>query len=218
MMSHKSGLAAPEKRRAEAPYLIGIAGPSCAGKTKLAACVSLRLAAPVLHLDGYYRDLSRLPAEERSRINFDEPEALDRELFLSHLAALAQGREIARPVYDFSAHVRTDRVERVRPARFVIAEGLFLFLWERARSLFRTRVYVDLGDEICLRRRIERDVRERGRTPESVRRQFEETVRPMAARYVRPGRAFADLVIAGDGGLESSVEAVLAHVFRNCGK
>ena len=197
------------------PYLIGIAGPSCGGKTKLARHLSRRLSAVILPLDCYYFDLSHLPLAERAHSNFDVPEALDRELFLAHVAGLSQGQEIPRPVYDFAIHSRTGRVEIVKPGRFVIVEGLFGLYWEEARKLFRTKVFVDLDDKSCLERRIARDVRERGRTPESVLQQFNETVRPMAETYIRPTQSFSDLTVRGDDSIDHSIAAVMAHVKRN---
>jgi uridine kinase len=196
-------------------YMIGVAGPSCAGKTELSRNLASRLQAVILPLDCYYRELSGLTMEERARFNFDEPAALDEDLFLRHMRALAAGREIARPVYDFATHARTRSVEIVKPEKFIIIEGLFVLYWPEARSLLQARVFVDLADGPCLERRIVRDVRERGRTPESVRRQFEETVRPMAELHVRPTQAFADLVIAGDAPIQHSVETVLKRVMSD---
>lgn len=196
------------------PYLIGIAGPSCAGKSELSRHLAAQLPATLLPLDCYYLDLSDRPVEERAKFNFDEPGALDHDLFLCQLSALTDGEEIERPVYDFSIHTRIEQKEVVKPSRFIVVEGLFVLYWEDVRALFGTRVFVDLPDGACLERRIERDVRERGRTPDSVRRQFAETVRPMADLHVRPTRAFADLVIAGDNPIQKSVDSVLARIGR----
>lgn len=196
------------------PYLIGIAGPSCAGKTELAKHLASLLPAAVLPLDCYYIDLSDRPLEERPRFNFDEPAALDHNLFLQHIHALKQGQEIERPVYDFTTHSRTSKVDAVKPHEFIIIEGLFVLYWQDVRSLFETKVFVDLPDDLCLQRRILRDVNERGRTPESVLRQFAETVKPMAELHVRPTRAFADLVVAGDDQILKSVKSVMEHVKR----
>jgi uridine kinase len=194
------------------PYLIAIAGPSCAGKTELARHLAAKLPAVVLPLDCYYFDLSDRPLAERARFNFDEPSALDHDLFLDHIQALSKGRIIDRPVYDFVTHARTKSVQPMQPGKFIVVEGLFVLYWPDVRSLFQTKVYVDLPDEPCLQRRILRDVRERGRTPESVRRQFAETVQPMAVRYVHPTIAHADLVIAGDNPIQQSVDFVVAHI------
>jgi uridine kinase len=194
------------------PYLIGIAGPSCSGKTKLARHLSRLLSAVILPLDCYYFDLSHLPLAERARCNFDIPEALDHKLLLAHIAGLSQGREIPRPIYDFAVHSRTGRVETVKPGRFVLVEGLFALHWEEARKVFGTKVFVDLDDKLCLERRVARDVRERGRTPDSVLQQFSETVRPMAEAYIRPTQGFADVVIRGNDPIDHSAASVMAHV------
>jgi uridine kinase len=193
-------------------YLIGIAGPSCAGKTELARNLVSVLSASILSLDCYYIDLSDRVLEERARFNFDEPGALDHTLFARHVRSLSHGETIERPVYDFATHARTAEVEVVYPREFIIIEGLFVLYWPEVRSCFGTKVFVDLADEACLERRIVRDVRERGRTAESVRRQFAETVRPMAELYVQPTRAFADLILAGDNPIQNSVESVLDHI------
>jgi uridine kinase len=197
------------------PYLIGIAGPSCTGKTELARRVANLVAAPLLPLDCYYFDLSHMPLERRAHSNFDIPESLDQELLASHITALSEGREIGRPVYDFATHTRTEQTEIINPGPYVIIEGLFVLFWEPVRRLLGTKVFVDLDDRTCLDRRILRDTKERGRTPESVVLQFGETVRPMADKYIRPTREFADLVVCGDDPIEASVAAVMAHVDRN---
>lgn len=215
------------------PYLIGVAGPSCAGKTELSRHLSRVLDATLLPLDCYYRDLSDLTLEQRARFNFDEPSALDHDLFVRHLRELSAGRPIDRPVYDFATHSRTPQVERIVPGHssgqlelpacdsgamhreFIVVEGLFVLYWPDVRELFGTRAFVDLADEPCLERRIHRDTRERGRTRESVIQQFTETVQPMANIYVRPSRQVADIVVPGDNDINLSVATVLDHVERN---
>lgn len=194
------------------PFLIGIAGPSCAGKTELAARLAQRLPAQILNLDSYYRDLSYLPFQERCRTNFDVPEALDADLLIQHVTELAQGRAVARPVYDFTQHVRAPQVEWLAPGEFLILEGLFALHWESIRRRLGLKIFVATPDAVCFHRRLERDVRERGRTPESVREQYESTVRPMAERYVLPTRDFADLVLSGEAPLEESVSLVLQAI------
>jgi uridine kinase len=194
------------------PHLIAVAGPSCAGKTELARHLAARLPAVVLPLDCYYFDLSDRLLEERAKSNFDEPSALDHDLFLRHIQTLSEGKSIKRPVYDFVTHSRTKSVQPMQPGRFIVVEGLFVLYWQDVRASFQTKVYVDLPDEPCLQRRILRDVRERGRTPESVRSQFAQTVQPMAELYVRPTKLFADVVVAGDLPIHQSVELVLAQI------
>ncbi len=215
------------------PYLIGVAGPSCAGKTELSRHLFRALDATLLPLDCYYVELGHLTMEQRDRFNFDEPAALDHDLFVQHLRELAEGRPIERPVYDFATHSRTSEVERITPGHgsgqlelpggadgplhreFIVVEGLFVLYWEDVRHLFGTKVFVDLEDEPCLERRIYRDTRERGRTRESVVQQFTETVQPMANIYVRPTRQNADIVVPGDNDITLSVATVLEHVHHH---
>jgi uridine kinase len=199
-------------------YLIGIAGPSGAGKSYLARHLATRLGAPVLPLDHYYRDLSHIPLEERARANFDEPAALEHDLLITHIGDLRQGRNIEVPTYDFSTHTRTRETQSFEAAEFVIIEGLFTLHWPELRHHLGTGVYVDMTDDVCLERRRERDVRERGRTPDSVLEQFQNTVAPMAERYIRPTRAHANVVVIGAMPITQEVDRVLEHVRRNLGR
>lgn len=196
------------------PHLVAIGGPSCSGKTTLAQRLASRMNAPLIQLDSYYRDLSDFTLEQRAHFNFDEPGALDHDLFLQQLISLSASRAVEKPVYDFTTHARTGATEMVQPAEFIIVEGLFVLWWPDVRALQDTRVYVDLDDKSCLDRRIRRDVAERGRTPESVLLQYAETVRPMAREYVLPSREFAHVVIPGDMPEEPAIRLVLAHVAR----
>ena len=199
-------------------YLIGIAGPSGAGKSYLAWHLANRLSVPVLALDHYYRDLSHLPLEQRAHSNFDEPAALEHELLIAHIADLHAGRTVYVPLYDFSLHTRSPVTRIFAPAPFVIVEGLFTLLWPELRRLLGTGVYVDMTDDVCLRRRQERDVGERGRTPESVLEQFRATVAPMADRYVRPTRVHAHVVLSGNAPIDEGVSRVLDHVRQQLGR
>ncbi len=200
------------------PYLIGIAGPSCAGKTELARRLASALGAPILPTDSYYRDLSHLPFENRCGTNFDVPDSLDHDLLFRHIALLAEGREIQKPVYDFTRHVRAAEIERLRPGKFLIVEGLFALYWEDIRELLGTKVFVTAPDPLCYERRRERDVRERGRTVQSVEEQYRLTVRPMAEQYILPTREFADVVVSGTDPLEGTAALVLAHIEQSLGK
>jgi uridine kinase len=195
-----------------ATHIIAIGGPSCAGKTELAKRLARSLFATILPMDAYYRDLAFLPLESRCKFNFDIPDSIDHTLLLEHLTALAAGRAIQRPVYDFTVHTRSALSETVIPGPFLVVEGLFALHWEDLRPLLTTKVYVDAPDDVCLARRQVRDVLERGRTAESVHQQYVETVRPMADLYVLPTRRFADVVVSGQVPLEQSTAEVLARV------
>lgn len=182
------------------PHLLGVAGPSCSGKSTLARAVAAHYAALdplVLPMDAYYRDLSGLPVAERSAVNFDSPEAFEHELLLDQVRDLAAHRPVSMPVYDFTAHTRAGTRPVHWTGRLLVVEGILTLHWQALSALFDSRVYVDLDDATALARRVARDTRDRGRTPESVARQFRETVTPMAAAHCRPSRAAAHLVLDG---------------------
>jgi uridine kinase len=192
--------------------LIGIAGPSGAGKSELARSLAHALDAPIVALDSYYRDLSQLPVEERIWANFDVPEALDAELLTTQLGSLSKGEEIRVPVYDCARHVRTGETRGVSAGSFAIVEGLFTLYWEPVRCLLSLKVFVIAEAEVCLRRRLERDMRERGRSAESVCAQYRSTVGPGAQRYIQPTLNHADLVLDGTDRIEDLTLQVLGHI------
>ncbi len=194
------------------PYLIGIAGPSCAGKSFLSAHIAEKLDASMFHLDSYYKELDHLSIVQRAHWNFDAPDALDADLLFEHIRQLHKGNVIQKPIYDFTTHSRTADTEPVEPRKYVIIEGLFALYWDEITKLLGTKVFVDLGEDICLERRIERDIRERGRTRESVLEQYHSTVLPMAKRYVHPTKERADIIVTGNDDISNEVAAVLNHV------
>jgi uridine kinase len=192
------------------PHIIGIAGPSSSGKTELARRLVAELpGTAIVSLDSYYRGRQELPFEEREKSNFDHPDALEWELLQEHLQAVGEGRAFEEPVYSFARHVRIAGTRRIEPAEFLIVEGLFVLYWPELRAILDTKVYVWTDPEVCYRRRMARDVAERGRTPEYVRAQYERTVRPGAEQFVCPTREYADLVVSGEKPFEESVGAVL---------
>lgn len=199
------------------PHLIAIAGASGAGKTTLAGRLAAALgacgpAAPVVPLDAYYRDdPDDVPAVRAAR-NFDAPEALEAALLFTHLERLRSGRAAERPTYDFRTHQRTAGTVLVRPAPYVVVEGLLALHWPVVRALCATKIFMTIDERLALARRIARDTSTRGRTEDSVRRQWSETVHPMFRRYVEPTRRFADLTVDGAAPVEASVAAVLAFV------
>ena len=180
------------------PAIIGIAGISCSGKTTLARQLCQILpGAAILPLDAYYRDLGHLDPPARSQTNFDAPEALDYPLLLEHLQELARGAAVNRPLYSFATHTRQRATQRLEAAPFLLVEGLFALYWPQVRALYRLAVFVVAPHSVCLQRRLQRDVAERGRTPQSVRHQYQRHVQPMAEKYVLPTQAHADLVVDG---------------------
>ena len=202
-------------RKTTATYLIAIAGTSGSGKTELAYRLAGELrGATVLSLDSYYRNLEHLSFAERNRFNFDDPHVLDWELITIQVGALARGRSIQQPVYSFEMHLRRPETVTVSPGRFVIIEGLFALYRESVRTCCGARIFVETPDEVCFQRRLQRDVRERGRTEQSVVEQYETTVRPSAQKWVLPTACHADLVVGGDQPLDDSLKACLALIER----
>jgi len=197
------------------PVMIAIAGPSGSGKTSIARHVARELGGIIFSLDNYYLDLKNIQLDERGGRNFDHPGSLDEAMVVEHLRQLAQGRAIERPIYDFATHTRTDRIERVEPSAHIIVEGLFTLHWGEVRPVYRTKVFVEAGHDVCLPRRLARDIEERGRTEESVLRQYTDTVEPMAERFVLPTKQFADLVLSGMDPVESNARRVLEAVKSN---
>ena len=191
--------------------VLGIAGASGSGKTTLAAELARELDGFHFPLDSYYRDLSHLPMAERAQQNFDDPALIESSLLAAHVAALARGAAIERPLYDFSTYIRIpDKTETVRAGAFLLVEGLFALYYLEVLPLYQLRVYVDTPDEVCFERRLKRDMEQRGRSAESVRLQYERTVRPASIQYVRPSAVNADLTVDGAAALDWKVEQVLS--------
>ncbi|MCH8550452.1 MAG: uridine kinase [Natronospirillum sp.] len=183
--------------------VIGIAGASGSGKSTLAAGLQTRLeehlSAPVLLLgeDAYYRDQSALSLAERATQNYDDPAALDHDLLLQHLQQLRSGRSVQQPDYDYTRHTRSDETVLLEPAPCLLVEGLFLLARPALRHELTVSLFVDTAPDLCLLRRLRRDMASRGRTAESVLQQYEQTVRPGYIRHVAPSRAQADTVVDG---------------------
>ncbi|HEV2326017.1 MAG TPA: uridine kinase [Terracidiphilus sp.] len=202
-----------EQRLPFPPVVLGIAGCSGSGKSTLAAELARELEGTHFPIDHYYRDLAHLPLTERFRQNFDDPELIEHSLLAAHVAALAKGEPIERPLYDFTTHTRvTGRTERMTAGALLIVEGLFALHYVDLLPLYQMRIYIDTPDDLCFERRLKRDIEQRGRTAESVRMQYEATVRPAGIAFVRPSAAKADLIVDGSGALDWKVERVVAEL------
>lgn len=200
--------------------VVGIAGGSGSGKTTLARRVQERLppgtAARVSH-DAYYRDLAHLPLAERAAFNFDHPDALESELLAAHLTRLRNGHPVEVPMYDFSTHTRCSTGRPLDPAPVVLVDGVLVLAVERLREELDLMVFVETDPLERLRRRVRRDVRDRGRTPTSVRQQWDATVHPMYERYVAPSRAHAHVLVHHGAFAPGTVNAIANRIVSALG-
>ena len=180
--------------------MVGLCGGTCSGKSTLSRRLLDTLSdieTAELSFDSYYRPLGHLPLSERQGVNFDHPDSLDLELFRSHLACLKRGEAVEEPLYSFECHDRLEQTRRVEPAKLILVDGILLLADADVRAQLDYIVFVDVPADIRLGRRLARDQAERGRSEDSVRRQFAETVAPMHDAFVQPGKAHADLVLDG---------------------
>lgn len=197
------------------PLVIAIAGGSGSGKTTVANVILEKVGShriAYLPHDAYYRDLSNLPPTQRAQVNFDHPESLETELLIDHINTLKSWRPVELPVYDFTHHSRTEETIRVNPQRVIIVEGILIFAEPRLRDLFDVKIFVDTDPDLRFIRRLERDIAERGRSMETVVKQYLTTVRPMHLEFVEPSKRYADIIIP-EGGLNTvALDIVIARV------
>ena len=197
------------------PVIIGVAGGTGSGKTTVAKEILRRAGTPriaFLQHDAYYKDLGNLPLAQRAMQNFDHPDALDNALLLAHLKALKASQPVEIPVYDFTTHTRTEETRRIEPQPVILLEGILLFADEALRKLMDVKIYVDTDSDIRFIRRLERDIKERGRTTESVVRQYLSTVRPMHLEFVEPSKRHADVIIPEGGFNEVAMDMIAARI------
>ena len=197
--------------------VIGIAGGTGSGKTTLMKNLIARFAddVTVLSHDNYYRRHDELPYEERCKLNYDEPAALETDLMARHLDALRHGQAIRCPVYDFSVHNRSDETVLITPQRVIIVEGILIFENKQLRDLMDIKIFVDTDADVRLCRRIIRDVNQRGRTLESVLEQYQQTVKPMHEKFVEPSKRFAHVIIPEGGKNLVALDMVMGRIARH---
>ena len=195
--------------------VIGICGGTGSGKTPLTGRIVSALppdTALVLQQDHYYRDLSHLSIAERHKQNFDHPHAVDGALLVEQVRLLREGKPVDRPVYDFAQHCRTGKTTRLEPRPALIVEGILIFENPALRALMDIKIFVDTDADIRFIRRMGRDIRERGRSPESVVRQYLDTVRPMHLEFIEPSKRHADVIIPEGGSNEVGIDLVIQKI------
>lgn len=195
--------------------IIGISGASASGKSLLANTIVNELGSDqvaVISEDSYYKDHSDIPFEERTKVNYDHPNSIDHELLHNHLIALEKGESIDVPIYNHSLHVREKETRRIGQHSIVVLEGILLFVEQKLRELMDIRIYMETALDICLIRRLKRDIKERDRSLDSVLKQYEETVRPMFLQFIDPSKRYADIIVPRGGGNRIAIDMIKAKM------
>jgi uridine kinase len=195
--------------------IIGISGGTGSGKTTIAQKIISSIGdsnVAYLQQDSYYLNLDAMPLDQRHQANFDHPDAFDGELMLHNLEDLCAGKSIDRPVYDFVTHSRKLETIRVEPLPVIIVDGILIFYDARMRSLMDIKIFVDCEADIRFIRRLERDIRFRGRTVESVIEQYLTTVRPMHMQFVAPCMRYADIILPEGGSNEAAIDLITGKI------
>jgi uridine kinase len=195
--------------------IIGISGPSASGKSLLANTIVNELGSDqvvVISEDSYYKDHSHLPFAEREKINFDHPDAFDHALLCDHLRKLQQGKSVEIPIYSHSKHIRIPETRSVGKHAIIVLEGILLFTDQKLRDLMDIRIFMSAPLDVCLSRRLMRDVVERHRSFESVLHQYEATVRPMYLQFIEPSSRYADLIVPRGGENRIAIDMIQAKM------
>lgn len=184
------------------PIVIGIAGGTGSGKTSVTKAIYDQFKGHsilMIQQDSYYKDQTHLPMEERLKTNYDHPLAFDNDLFIEHINDLLKYQAIEKPVYDYTIHTRSSETIPVEPKEVIILEGILVLEDERLRDLMDIKIFVDTDADLRILRRIQRDIKERGRTVDSVIDQYVNVVRPMHNQFCEPSKKFADIIIPEGG-------------------
>jgi uridine kinase len=195
--------------------IIGISGPSASGKSVLSNNIVNELGSDrvvVISEDAYYKNHPHLSFEERQKINYDHPEAFDHDLLAEHLKLLQAGETVQVPIHDFSNYLRSTKTREVGQHALIVLEGILLFSHREVRNMMDIRIFVDTPLDICLLRRLRRDIKERGRDLESVLQQYEETVRPMYLQFIEPSKRYADIIVPRGGENRIAIEIIQAKM------
>jgi len=200
------------------PLLILVAGGSASGKSTVVQEILEKAGLDdvlIIKHDDYYLDQSDLPLIERYQTNYDHPSSLDNELLVEHLHVLLSGKCIQKPTYDFVMHTRAVEVEKICPKPIIIVEGILILENEKIRNLSDMSLFVELDDDTRFIRRLLRDMKERGRTLESIITQYDTTVKPMFHKYIKPTKRYADVIIPNDRKHDIAVDLIVTKI-RQC--
>lgn len=195
--------------------VIGVSGASASGKSLLSSTIVEEVGnkkVAVISEDSYYKDLSNLPKAVRDTMNFDHPDSLDHKLLIEHLKSLQQSKSIDIPQYDHTTHTRKKTTTHLNNHLLIVLEGILLFTEPELRDLMDIKIFVDTPLDICLLRRLKRDILERDRSVESVLQQYMETVRPMYLQFIEPSKRYADLIIPRGGKNRIAIDLIKTKI------
>ena len=195
--------------------IIGIAGASASGKSLLANTIVRELGSDqvvVISEDSYYKDHKDMPYEERQKINYDHPDAIEHSLLVKHLQQLQAGNTVEIPMYNYTKHAREKSTREVGNHTIIVLEGILLFVDSKLRKMMDIRIYMDAPLDICLIRRLKRDMLERGRSLDSVLEQYLATVRPMYLQFIEPSKRYADIIVPRGGENRIAIEMFKAKM------
>lgn len=201
----------------KAKLVVGIAGGTGSGKTTVARNIVRGLPegkSVLLEHDGYYRDFSRLSVDERKRINFDHPDSLETDLLMRDIQDLRDGKSIKKPIYDYVTHTRSAETVPIEPVPVVVVEGILIFTDSELRSSFDIKIFVDTDADMRVLRRLQRDMAERGRSLDSIIKQYYATVRPMHLKFVEPSKRWADVIIPEGGHNAIALDLIIEKLRR----
>lgn len=195
--------------------IVGIAGASASGKSVLARTIAEEVGEDhviVIPQDCYYKNHPDLSFSEREKINYDHPDAFDTEFMIKQLKSLRKGKTVEVPKYDYETHRRTEATLTIKNYRIIILEGILLFVEPRLRDLMDIRIFMDTAPDICLIRRLQRDMELRGRSLTSILEQYAKTVRPMYYQFIEPSRKFADIIVPRGGENRIAIDMIKAKM------
>ena len=200
--------------------IVGIAGGTGSGKTTVVKKIINKLpkeSVAILSQDSYYKDQSHLPLEERQKINFDHPNAIEFDLLIKHIKMLKQGLSIEEPIYSYITCTRSDKTIHIKPKDVIIVEGILVLTIPELRKLFDIKVFVDADADDRLIRVIRRDIRERGRDVETVLKRYLETVKPMHEQFIEPSKRYADLIVPEGGNNTVAIDILVSIIEKYLG-
>ena len=193
--------------------LIGLCGGTAAGKTTIASkLIEHYGSASTIQLDSYYKDFSSLSFDTRKTINFDHPDSFNTKMLKRHLRLLLAGNKIESPIYNYKKHCRENNFNIIYPNKLIFLEGTLIFFYSELTKLMMLKILIETPENIRFKRRLKRDVKKRGRLPVEVRKQYNESVKPMHMKYIEPLKSVADIIISGSSEIDTSVEKIIKKI------